>query len=183
MDTDTSARLQLLLGRLIPIVDGLADKLQVLLFVLAGLLLWFGFYLLGIRDWSWQTTVTLLMLVVVPLLILGRLYWSLRDLQALPDTMDEVSGDLRAGWTQLSSGKRSAFNIFSQARQLFEMRGLLGSADELIGNYVSFGILINPLFLILSVLALLFTLFLLLVGLGTLLGAIFRKAQGPSPTG
>lgn len=173
MTNDTENRLEALLGRVIPIVDGLADKLRILLVLLIALLIWFGVYLSVINDWSWKPTAMILFLAAIPLLILGRLYASLRDVQALPDTLDEVGDDVRLGWSQVSSGKPGAFNIVRQAKNLFEIRGLLGSADELIGNYVSFGVLMNPLFLILAVLALLFTLLLTLIGLGTLVSAIF----------
>lgn len=172
-DKNTSEQLLALLDRLIPLVDSLADKLGALLLVLIALLGWFGFYLFGLQEWSWQTTAFTLLFVLVPLLILARLYWSLRDLQALPDIVDEVGDDLRATWTEVRTGKRGALNVFSQAKNLYEVRGLLGSADDLIGQYVSFGVLINPFFLILAVLALMFTLLLFLVGLGTLIGAVF----------
>lgn len=164
-------RLLGLMEKLIPIVDDLADKLRVLLLLLLALAGWFAFYLLQLNDWGWKSTLTVLVLVGIPLLILARIYWSLRDIQALPDVLDDVENDLKATWHGVTSGKRNALNVFKQVKNLYEVRGLLGSADDLIGNYVSFGVLVNPFFLILAALSLLFTLMLFLAGLITLLTA------------
>lgn len=172
MDNEnTSDRLFALLEKLIPLVDDLADKWRVLLSLLMGLIGWFGFYLLQLNDWRWQTTMAVLVLVAIPPLILGRLYWSLRDIQQLPDLLDEVEDDLKSTWHGVSTGKRGALNVFKQAKNLYEVRGLLGNADDVIGQYISFGVLVNPLFLILAALAPLFTLLLFFAGVITLFAA------------
>lgn len=165
-------RLIELMEKLIPIVDDLADKLRILLVMLLGLIIWFGFYLMQLNDWGWKSTSLILIMVLIPLLILGRVYWSLRDIQTLPDILDDVEDDLKSTWHGVTSGKQNAFNVIKQAKNLYEVRGLLGSADDLIGNYISFGVLVNPLFLILAALALISTFVLFLVGSITLICAI-----------
>ncbi|MGV6858619.1 MAG: hypothetical protein ACWA5X_06545 [bacterium] len=161
-----------LLDQLIPLVDGLADKLRVLLWALLGILLWFGFYLLHLKGWGWGTAAIVAIIVVIPLLILMRIYVALRGIQELPDTLDEVSDDMQLAWKQSTSGKRGAMNVISQARNLYQVRGLLGGAGDMIGQYVNFGVLVNPLFLLLGVLALLATLILAVISIVTLLTAV-----------
>ncbi len=80
---------------------------------------------------------------------------------------------MQLAWKEAKTSKRGAVNLFSQAKNLYQVRGLLGGAGDMIGQYVNFGVLVNPLFLLLGVLALLATFLLAVVALFTVLGSLF----------
>ncbi len=172
MESNTEKLLDLL-DKLIPLVDGLADKLRILLWLLTGILLWFGIYLFQILSWGITATVIVAIIVGIPLLILLRIYWSLRSVQDIPNTLDDVTEDMQLAWKDAKSRKRGAMNVFTQAKNLYQVRGLLGNAGDIMGQYVSVGALINPFSLLLGVLSLLATLFLGLIALITLMMAVF----------
>ncbi|NOR81640.1 MAG: hypothetical protein GQ529_12555, partial [Methyloprofundus sp.] len=75
------------------------------------------------------------------------------------------SEDAAQSWHAVKSGKKGALNFFGQARKLFEIRTLLNSADDIVGQYFSIGPLVNPLYLFLSALSFLSLFFLFLLGL------------------
>ena len=162
-----------ILDDLIPLVDGLADKLRILLWGLLLMLAWFGYYLLQLNHWGWGSTAVVATVIAIPLFILARIYWSLRSVQELPNTLDDVTDDMQLAWKEAKGSKRGAANVFSQAKNLYQIRGLLGGAGDMLGQYVSVGALVNPFFLLLGVLALLATFVIGLVAVGTILSTIF----------
>lgn len=156
------------LGRLIPLVDGLTAKLRGVL-VIGGLLLgWIAVWLAWIKGVSLITTLLLTAVAALPLLLLLRFWWVLSDLKQLPDTanqmLSDAGGKVQATLQDLRAGKTPKFGVITSIKGLWNVGALANEARDLLGSYLNFGILLNPLALGLGVLSLLFVLLLVLAG-------------------
>lgn len=168
MSTDTSAlsRLKPIFQRLLPLVDDLADALGVLLLISLSVAIWVFVYLHFLQHFPLIVSAGVSVLSLLPILILSRFWFALENLKDIPkiaeEMIDDVTGDVAQSWHSVKSGKKGALNFFGQAKKLFEIRSILSSADDIIGQYFSIGPLVNPFYLFLGVLSL-FGLFILFV--------------------
>lgn len=155
--------------RLLPLVDDLADALGVLLLISLLVIGWIFFYLFQLQHFSLAISLCIILLSSLPLLILSRFWFALESLKDIPkiaeQMIDDVTDDVAQSWHADKSGKKGALNLFGQAKKLFEIRSILNSADDIIGQYFSVGPLINPFYLFLGVLSFISLFFIFLTGL------------------
>ncbi len=152
--------------RLLPLVDDLADGLGVLLLISLAITIWIFVYLFYLQHFSLTISLGGSGLALIPILILSRFWFALESLKDIPkiaeEMIDDVTEDAAQSWHAVKSGKKGALNFLGQAKKLFEIRSILNSADDIIGQYFSIGPLVNPFYLFFGVLSLLglFVLFL-----------------------
>ncbi len=172
--TSTYSALKDSLQKILPLVDDLADGLGILLLISSAISTWVFIYCFQLQHFSMLISLIISGLTLIPTLILSRIWYALESLKDIPvvaqDIMDDVSEETAQSWHAVKSGKKSALNVFGQAKKLFEIRSLLNSADDIIGQYFSIGPLINPFYLFLSALS--FFGLLLLFMLGVILAGL-----------
>ena len=154
--------------KILPLVDDLADGLGVVLLISTAISIWIYIYCFQLHHFSLILSLTISGLTLLPVLILSRIWVALESLKDIPivaeEIIDDVSEDAAQSWHAVKSGKKGALNFFGQARKLFEIRSLLNSADDIIGQYFSIGPLVNPFFLFLSALSFVGLFFLFVLG-------------------
>ncbi|MGF1548417.1 MAG: hypothetical protein ACFCUG_13935 [Thiotrichales bacterium] len=180
MDTSPAAatRLQAILGRLLPLAERLAYALRALSLLGLGLVAWLFVWMYFLRGFGLWTALIFGVVALLPVLLLMRFWWSLAELRELPQRLSSmragVSAEVASTVQSLRAGDRTrALGLIAQAKRLFEVRSLLGQLDDVVGQYLSVGLLVNPLMLLLGVLSLLFVGLLLVVGVGLALGQLF----------
>jgi hypothetical protein len=156
------------MGRLIPLVDGLTAKLRNVLVIGWLFLGWIAVWLGWIKGVSLITTLILTTVASLPLFLILRFWWVLSDLKQLPGTankmLSDASGKVQANLQELRAAKTPRLGIISSIKGLWSVGALADEARDLLGSYLNFGILVNPLILVLGVLSLLFVLLLVLTG-------------------
>lgn len=169
IEASTLNKLKQSFQRLLPLVDDLADALGVLLLISMVVVIWIFVYLFYLQHFSLFISVGVSSLSVLPVLILSRFWFSLENLKDIPkiaeEMIDDVTGDVAQSWHAAKSGKKGALNFFGQAKKLFEIRSILNSADDIIGQYFSIGPLVNPFYLFLGVLSFIGLFFVFIAGL------------------
>jgi hypothetical protein len=166
-----------LFDKLVPLVDNVADGIRATtllgLFVIGWIFVWMFF----LQSFSLTTSLVLLTIIALPVLILFRFWWALESLKDLPEIaqemMDDVTDEAKETWRSVRSDKKKALNVIGQAKNMWEMKSLLGELDDVLAQYINIGTLINPLSLILGIISLLGIFLLTLIGLALLLGVIF----------
>ena len=164
-EISTYSKLKDSFQRLLPLVDDLADGLGVLLLISLAVTIWIFVYLFRLQHFSFPMSLGISGLALIPILILSRFWFALENLKDIPkiaeEMIDDVTEDAAQSWHAVKSGKKGALNFFGQAKKLFEIRAILNSADDIIGQYFSIGPLVNPFYLFFGILSLfgLFTLF------------------------
>jgi hypothetical protein len=170
MSTDASTlnKLKQVFQRLLPLVDDLADALGMLLLISFAVAVWVFVYLYYLQHFSLIISAGVSGLSLLPLLILSRFWFALENLKDIPqiaeEMIDDVTGDVAQSWHSVKSGKKGALNFFGQAKKLFEIRSIINSADDIIGQYFSIAPLVNPFYLFLGVLSLFGLCFLFITG-------------------
>lgn len=156
--TQLDDQLIALVEKAVPLATALSAKIGTLVVMGGVATAWLFAYLFWFNGWGlWFSLITVSM-VVVPLLILTRFYFSLKGLRDLPDALsaltDDVGDAVQALKQPQKGNKRQALNVKGSAGGLFELKSLLGNADEMLEQYVNIGALINPFSLILAVISL-----------------------------
>lgn len=168
-EASTLSKLKQSFQRLLPLVDDLADALGMLLLISLIVVIWIFVYLFYLQHFSLFISISVSGLSILPVLILSRFWFSLENLKDIPkiaeEMIDDVTGDVAQSWHAAKSGKKSALNFFGQVKKLFEIRSILNSADDIIGQYFSIGPLVNPFYLFLGVLSFIGLFFVFLAGL------------------
>lgn len=171
MSLDESAldKLKQLFQRLLPLVDDLADALGILLLISLAVVIWIFSYLFYLQQFSLAIALTVSGFSLLPILMLSRFWFSLENLKDIPtiaeELIEDVTEDVAQSWHAIKSGKKGALNFFGQAKKLFEIRSILNSADDIVGQYFSIGPLVNPFYLFLGILSLIALFFLFIAGL------------------
>ena len=161
-------KLQAAFEKILPLVDDLADALRVVLLIALIISLWIFIYCFKLHQFSLTSSLVISGLSLIPSLILSRIWYALESLKDIPvvaeEMLDDVTENAAQSWHAVKSGKKNAFNMWGQAKKLFEIRSLLNSADDVIGQYFSIGPLVNPFYLFLSVLSFIALFILFLTG-------------------
>jgi len=167
--TENKQRLEKLFRHLLPLVDGVADKLRFVLIVGALLIVWIGTWLYVIKHFSLTATSSVVTLALLPLLILFRFWWAFEELKDLPDIASQMMGDAKDEFRQsiqdIRGGEVSKLSFLGATKGMWSVRSMLGEASELLGSYISISTLINPFMLVLGVLSLGSFIFLLLASI------------------
>ncbi len=173
-DPSSLIKVKQLIHRITPLVDDVTDALGIFLLISLIAISWIFAYMHFFQQLPLSFALTVSGLILLPCLILIRMWYALVNIKHLPDNIKELAEDASESATEsintLKSGKRGFLNIFGQARKLFEIRSLLSSGSEIFETYFSIGPLVNPVYLIFSVISL-FSLFFVLV-LGIILAII-----------
>ena len=168
LDESALSKLKQSFQRLLPLVDDLADALGVLLLISLSVAIWMFIYVFYMQKFSLIITISVSVLTLLPILILLRFWFALENLKDIPkiaeEMIDDVTDDFAQSWHAAKSGKKGALNFFGQAKKLFEIRSILNSADDIIGQYFSIGPLVNPFYLFLGVLSFIGLFFLFATG-------------------
>jgi hypothetical protein len=155
---ENKQRLLQLFERLLPLVDGLADKLRLVLIIGILLLIWVGVWLGVIKHFSLLITLTVVGLATVPLLILLRFWWSLEELKDLPNIAGQMMGDakneIKASVQGIRAGKVTKLSFLGATKGLWSVGSMLRETKELVGSYLGIATLINPVMLVLGVFSL-----------------------------
>jgi hypothetical protein len=153
-------RLLALFERLVPLVDGLADKLRFVLIIGVLLLLWVGVWMGMIKHFALPFTLTVVALISLPLLILLRFWWSLEELKDLPNIAGQMMGDakdeIKESVQGIRAGNVAKLSFLSATKGLWCVGSMLREAKGMLGSYISITTLVNPFMLILGVVSLIF---------------------------
>jgi hypothetical protein len=156
-------------GRLLPLVDALADKLR--LFLILGVLvtIWLVVWCHYLKHYSLSITATVGIAAFLPALILARFWWALDELKNLPDIAGQAVGDakteLQESVQNIRAGKTPKLGFFSAGKSLWSVGVMASEARNLVGSYISITTLVNPFMLVLGVLSLVSVFLLFLVGI------------------
>ncbi len=165
--TVNESKLKEAFEKILPLVDDLADGLRLVLLISVILSLWVFIYCFQLHQLSLISSLVISGLTLIPSFILSRIWYALESLKDIPkvaeETIDDVTDEVAQSWHLARSSKKGALNFFGQAKKLFEIRTLLNSADDIIGQYFSIGPLVSPPFLFLSALSFLGLFFLFIV--------------------
>ncbi|MBU0654005.1 MAG: hypothetical protein KJ914_02615 [Gammaproteobacteria bacterium] len=163
--------------KLLPLVDSVADKLRFALMLGIGLVGWIFVWLFFLKGFSLNTALIVAGVALLPLLVILRFWWALEELKGLPEIVGGMVGDAKQEFQTtvqgIRAGDRQKVGLLGSVGKLWTLGSLAGEARELLGSYISIGTLANPFSLILGVLALLFVLLLVLVGVVLLFLAFF----------
>ena len=144
-----------LFGRILPLVDGIADKLRLFLIIGILLLIWFGVWFGVLKKFTLLITASVVGIALIPLLILARFWWSLEELKNLPEIAGDMMGDakmeVREQLQNLRQGKVPSLNLLTAGKNLWSIGAMLREGRELLGSYVSIATLVNPFILFLGV--------------------------------
>ncbi len=182
--TDTkSAALKLddklfnLLNRLVPLVDNISDGVRAIALLGVIITAWLFVWAFFIQHFSLNASLILCGIVFLPSLVLLRYWWALEEVKDLPNIaeniVDDVTDEVKSTWKEVNEDKKKALSFIGQAKNIWEMKSLLGQLDDVFSQYLNIGLLINPFSLLLAIIALLAVLVLLLIAFGTILTSIF----------
>lgn len=156
-------------NRLIPLVDGISDSIRFATLLGAVLALWVFIWMLILKGFELKTALITAAITLLPALILSRFWWALEEVKNLPDIisemMDDAKDEVQETVRHLRNDGVKKIGMFGSIKGLFSIRSILSEADDMLGSYISISALINPLWLILGVLALLSVIGLALVSI------------------
>lgn len=167
-DASSLQKFKILLQKILPLVDDVADALGSFLIVCLIAIAWIFINLYLLRQFSLVISLSLTACTLLPWLIVVRIWFALENLKQIPEQLSELAGDVSentsASFRAVKSAKKGLFNVLRQARTLFQIRTLLSSGSELMEQYFSIGPLVNPFYLILAVVSLITLFFILIAG-------------------
>lgn len=169
LDNQKKERLLVIFERLLPVIDGLADKLR--LFVIFGFLtvIWLVVWCFQLQHYSLWVSATIGIAAAMPMLILARFWWALEELKDLPEIAGQAVGDAKKEFQDsvqnFRSGNGPRLGFLSAGKSLWSIRGMAFEVRELLGSYLSIATLVNPFMLVLALLSMLSIVILSLTGI------------------
>lgn len=176
LTADQRDHLLALLGRLVPLAEGLLVTLRNGLLAGTLALLWLAVWMLWRMDWSLAVSLPVLLLAGLPLLLLVWFWSGLVAVTELPETVSRLWTDAGGEVTTLAglhAGPARRTGLGRAAGSLWRLGGLVEETRELLGSSLQIGRLFNPLSLILGVVALIWLLVLLFVAGVLAVAALF----------
>jgi hypothetical protein len=156
-------------GRLLPLVDALADKLRLFLILSVLVTIWLVVWCHYLKHYSLSITATVGIAAFLPALILARFWWALEELKSLPDIAGQAVGDakteLQESVQNIRAGKTPKLGFFSAGKSLWSVGTMASEVRNLVGSYISITTLVNPFMLVLGVFSLVSVFLLFLVGI------------------
>ncbi len=148
-----------LFNKLLPLIDNVSDGLRFIALLGLGITTWLFIWMFFILDWSVIATAIITLLVFIPSFVLLRFWWTLVDLKDLPDIAEEiledVNAEVKSTWQDIRLGKKQTLSFIGQAKNLWEIKSLLGQLDEVFSQYLNIGLLVNPFSLLVAILSVL----------------------------
>jgi hypothetical protein len=169
LEPEKKQRLWSIFESLLPLVDRLADKLR--LFWILGLLVtvWLTVWCFYLKHFSLMVTVLAGVAALLPVLVLIQFWWALEGLKNLPEIAGRMAGDAKSGLQEsvqnFRSGKAPKLSLFNAGKGLWSVGAMATEANELIGSYISFATLVNPIMLVLGVVSIVSVHLLFLIGI------------------
>ncbi|MFN3785328.1 MAG: hypothetical protein ACK4RS_00680 [Thiothrix sp.] len=174
---DKKTRLLALFTRLLPLLDSVTAKLRFAVLLGIGLVTWIFVWLYAIKDFALSTSLIVAGITLLPILLLAYFWWSLAELKDLPmlagRMFQDAKAEIGASVQDIQAGKTPKLSLLGSAKSLWSIGALVVEARELLGSYLSIGVLMNPVSLLLGALALVFVFLLGIVGVVLALIAIF----------
>lgn len=162
-------RLFSLFERLLPLVDGLADKIRFVMVMGILVTAWLVTWLYFLKHFSIVITAMAGVFSFLPTLILARFWWALEELKKLPEIAGQMAGDakseLQVSVQNIRAGKIPKLGFFGAGKSFWSIASMASEARELMGSYISVATLVNPFMLILGVVSLVSVFLLLLTGI------------------
>jgi hypothetical protein len=169
LEPEKRQRLLSIFGRLLPLVDSLADKLRLVLALGLLVTVWLVVWFLFLKHYSLAITAMVGIAALLPTLILARFWWALEELKSLPDIAGQMVGDAKNGLQKsvqnIRAGKAPKLGFFSAGQSLWSVGAMASEVRELVGSYVSVATLVNPFMLVLGVISLVSVFLLFLAGI------------------
>jgi len=157
-----------------PLVGSATRKLRFLMLTGIAVIIWLFVFMFVLQEMHLNWVLGISAILALPIFWLSRFYFALQDLNDLPDRIDEIKAELTESLLSLKNTKKAtAVNAVSGAKDLWEIRSLLSSGREMLADYVSIAVLINPVSLLLGVLSILALFALTLLAIVLALFAIF----------
>ena len=177
IDSSSLRKFNRLLEKVRPLVDDLADALGTFLIVCLMVIVWIFIDLYLIRQYALAISLSLTISMILPWLILVRIWFALENLKQIPEQLSELAEDISentsTSFSAVKSGKKGLFNVLKQARTLFQIRTLLNTGSEFVEQYFSIGPLVNPFYLLFAVISLITLFFVLVTGVVLALALLF----------
>jgi hypothetical protein len=162
-------RLLGLFGRLLPVVDGLADRLRAVLVLGLLVSLWLVAWCFGLKHFSIAASAAVGVAALLPTLVLARFWWALEELKKLPEIAAEAAGDakaeLQASMQSVRVGKAPKLGLFSIGKSFWSLGAMASEVRELAGTYLSIATLVNPFMLALGIFSFVSVFVLVLAGI------------------
>ncbi len=154
VDQEKKQRLLFIFERLLPLVDTLADKLRLVLFLGVLSAIWLVVWFYFLKHFSIGISAAAGIAAILPSLILARFWWALEELKNLPNITNQMMGDAKAEFQDsllnLQSGKLPKLGFFSAGKSLWSIGAMAAEAKELLGSYIGIATLVNPIMLVLG---------------------------------
>jgi hypothetical protein len=169
LEPDKKRRLLSIFESLLPLVDRLADKLRLLWILGLLVTVWLTVWCFYLKHFSLMVTVLAGVAALLPVLILIQFWWALEDLKNLPEIAGRMAGDAKSGLQEslqnFRSGKVRKLSLFNAGKGLWSVGAMATEANELLGSYISFATLVNPIMLVLGVVSIVSVYLLFLIGI------------------
>lgn len=166
---DEKSQLLDVFDKALPIVDGIADSVRFAMLLGVVVVAWIFCWMFLLNGWSLTIAIIFTLVIAVPVFVLARFWWSLEELKNLPDIIDDMvddaKGEIKEGVQQLRSGNTGKVGLLGSVGKLWSLKSILGDAKELLGSYVSIGVLANPVSLFVGAMSLLAIIVLSFIGL------------------
>lgn len=145
--------------KLLPLIDNVSNGVRISALLGVLVTIWLSIWMFFILHWPLTITLIITTLVFIPSLILLRFWWALDDVKELPniaaDIVEDVTTDVQSTWNEVRTDKKKALSFIGQAKNIWEMKSLLGQLDEVFSQYLNLAVLVNPFSLFLAILSLL----------------------------
>lgn len=158
-------------GNLLPLLNSMTFSLRVAVWLGVAMVIWIVVWLTLIKGFSWVLGLIVAIMALLPIVFLSRFWWALEELNDLPETIGsmvggttrEVSENVKA--IRSNEPKKRKLALLGSVKGLWKFGSLARDVRGLVGSYIGFGVLANPLSLFLGILSLLFVFVLMLISL------------------
>lgn len=165
------------LNKLVPLIDNVADAIRSISLLGLAIIAWIFIWMFFLSSVPLIYSLFITAILAIPVLITLRFWLGLESLKNLPDIadnlMDDVTDEVKAQWKSLNGNEKKRMNIIGQAKNLFEIKSIIGELDDVFAQYINIGSLLNPLSLILGVISLLAIFALSLIAIILLISLLF----------
>ncbi len=176
-EPSTKQRLLELFEKMLPLVDGVSDKIRFAALLGLGVDIWIFVWLYFLKHFSVTGSLVVAAVLLIPVLILLRFWWVMEELKDLPSIagrmMEDAKDEIRDTAHGIRAGNVQKLGFIGSAKSLWSIGSMATEAKELVGSYINIGALVNPFSLILGVTSLLAILLLALIGILLLVFAFF----------